>query len=164
MASTDLDLSLLLEAPVLTPPTAVPDSYERARELAADSASRVVRLCPHRDGYPLVDWVLSPLPELCEREGLALVLDFDPAPVPWADVVRFARTFPAVPMLVLGVDLEADRAAPAALDATANVVLHVEDVPELAPLIETFGAHRFVGPHGETAATLVSGEWGSMNL
>ena len=78
MARSGLDLSLLLEAPTVVPPDAV------------DPGSGAVRLCPVRDGYPLVDWLLSPLPELCEREGVALVLDFAPGSIPWNDVVTFA--------------------------------------------------------------------------
>jgi hypothetical protein len=117
----------------------------------------VVRLCPVRDAYPLVDWVLSPLPERCEREGVTLLLDFAPGSIPWSDVVTFARAFPTVPMVVLGV--ESDRVAAAALDATANLVLHGADVASLAA---TFGAHRVVDD--ETAGALLSGEWGSMYL
>ena len=140
-----MDLSLLLEAPTLVPADAV------------DPGSGAVRLCPVRDGYPLVDWLLSPLPELCEREGVALVLDFAPGAIPWSDVVTFARSFPTVPMVVLGV--EGDRVAGAALDATANLVLHGAGVASLAA---TFGAHRFVDD--ETAAALLSGEWRSTYL
>jgi hypothetical protein len=160
MAPTDLGLSLMLEAPVLVPPTAAPDAFERALRHAADPACRVVRLCPARDAYPLVDWVLSPLPELCEREALALALDFDRGPIPWIDVVRLARSFPTVPMVVLHVDLDNDGVAPAALDAAANLVLHVSDALGLAPMTEIFGPHRFAGPDGTTASALVSGEWG----
>ncbi len=148
MARSGIDLSLLLEAPVVVPPTAL------------DPGSKAVRLCPIRDGYPLVDWVLSPLPERCERDGITLVLDFAPGTIPWRDVVPFARGFPTVPMVVLGVDLESDHVAPAALDATANLILHVADGADVA----TFGPHRFVSPDGQTTAALLTGEWGSMHL
>src|SRR5438132_1129873 len=77
--------------------------------------------------------------------------------IPWSDVVTFARSFPTVPMVVVGV--EGDRVAGAALDATANLVLHGAGVASLAA---TFGAHRFVDD--ETAAALLSGEWGSTYL
>jgi len=73
MARSGLDLSLLLEAPA-----------------ALEPGAKAVRLCPNRDAYPLVDWVLSPLPERCEREGVTLVLDFAPGSIPWNDVVTFA--------------------------------------------------------------------------
>ena len=62
--------------PVLVPPTAVAGGFERARRLTASAGRRVIRLCPGGHRYPLVDWVLSPVPELCEREGVAVVLDF----------------------------------------------------------------------------------------
>jgi hypothetical protein len=140
MARSGLDLSLLLEAPA-----------------ALEAGTKAVRVCPHRDAYPLVDWVLSPLPERCEREGAMLVLDFAPGSIPWTDVVTFARAFPTVPMVVLGA--ESNRVAAAALDATANLVLQGAGFESLAA---TVGAHRFVD--GETAAALLSGEWGSMYL
>lgn len=161
-------MSVVLEAPVLGPPTAVVGAYESARRVVQESGCRAIRFCPGRDGYPLADWVLSPLPELCEREELAIVIDFDPASIAWSDVMTFARAFPTVPMVVLGVSVAGDRAVLAALDAAANLVLHVEEVGyarELARLIEIFGEHRFITSGAcETAATLARGEWRSIHL
>src|SRR5438046_2823597 len=56
---------------------------------------------PSSHRYPLVDWVLSPVPELCEREGVAVVLDFAPEAVKWAEAVAFARHYSPVPMVIL---------------------------------------------------------------
>jgi len=56
--------------PVLVPLTGVTGGFERARRLTASAGCRVIRLCPGGHRYPLVDWVLSPVPELCERQAL----------------------------------------------------------------------------------------------
>jgi len=144
--------------PVLIPPTAVPGAYERARRLAATARCRVVRLCPSGHGYPLADWVLSPLPELCEREGVALVLDFAPEALRWSETVAFARAYPALPMVVLDAEIGLDRALPAALDAAPNLLLHVAQLPSpehLVRLADVYGTSRFVwgsGPPGAGAA------------
>jgi predicted TIM-barrel fold metal-dependent hydrolase len=71
-------------------------------------------------------------------------------------VVEFARAFPGLPVVVLGVELGTDRAVPAALDAAPNVVCAVADIrtPEgLARLCETFGSGRFVYGSGEGATS-----------
>ena len=86
---------------MLVPPTAVAGGFERARRLTASACRRVIRLCPGGHRYPLVDWVLSPVPELCEREGVAVVLDFAPEAVKWAEAVAFARHYSPVPMVIL---------------------------------------------------------------
>lgn len=132
---------LLRPVPVLVPPTGATGAYARAREIVGAAQLHVVRLCPTGHRYPLADWVLSPIPELCERESFALLLDFAPADPLWLDVVAFARAFPSVPIVVLGVG--DDRTAPAALDAAPNLILHIERTvsPEL---VETYGASRFV--------------------
>ncbi len=109
----------------------------------------MVRVCPGSKGhrYPLVDWILSPLPETCERENLTLAIDYQDAELPWDDVVRFARAFPAVPMVLVGPAVGADRALPAALDVAANLVIELSCLRRwhvLSPLVERFGAHRFV--------------------
>jgi hypothetical protein len=127
--------------PVLVPPTGTNGAYARAREIIRSAPLHVVRLCPAGHRYPLADWVLSPIPELCERQSFTLLLDFAPADVAWLEVVAFARAFPSVPMILLGVDGE--RAAPAALDAAANLILHFEGAVS-ASLVATFGGSRFV--------------------
>lgn len=144
--------------PVVTPPTGTGE-FERAVRLAGTVGCRVLRVCPGAHGYPLVDWVLSPLPELCAREHLALLLDFGADPVPWRDVVDLARAFPAVPLVVLAGDTDSDRTIPAVLDSTANVVVELSRlraVEVLVRLVTLFGAHRFVwGSGGSAAATAV---------
>jgi hypothetical protein len=127
--------------PVLLPPTGITGAYARAREIVRAAPLHVVRLCPTGHRYPLADWVLSPIPELCERESFALVLDFAPADLPWSEVVAFARAFPSVPLVVLGVGDE--RVAPAALDAAPNLILHLEGTPS-PELVATYGGSRFV--------------------
>jgi hypothetical protein len=142
----------LRPVPVLVPPTGQPGALDQAQQLIV-SGSRVVRLCPGRHRYPLADWVLSPLPELCEREGAALVLDFAPEPIDWARIVAFARTYPSLSMVVLETDLT-DRTVPAALDAAPNVVLHLGRLGTLERLIRlttVFGRHRVVWGSSESA-------------
>jgi hypothetical protein len=145
------DASSLVPVPVLLPPTGLPGAYDRARRIAA-AGHRLVRLCPTTHRYVLVDWVLSPLPELCAREGLAILLDFDPEPVSWRDVVALGRAFPSLPLVVLGVEVGADRSIPSVLDAAPNVVCAVAELatPEdLARLCKHFGASRFVCESGD---------------
>ena len=137
----------LLPVPALVPPAGVPGAYDRARRIATAAACRVVRLCPTTHRYVLADWVLNPLPELCDREGLAVVLDFAPDAVPWRDVVELARFYPRLPLVVLGVELGTDRSVPAVLDAAPNVICAVAQVRSseyLARLCELHGASRFV--------------------
>jgi hypothetical protein len=135
----------LRPVPVLVPPTGAAGAYARAREIVDAAQLHVVRLCPSGHRYPLADWVLSPIPELCARENFALLLDFAPAGVPWLELVAFARAFPSVPMVALGVADE--RAAPAALDAAPNLILHVEQSIS-RELVETCGGSRFVAAAG----------------
>jgi hypothetical protein len=137
--------------PVLLPPAAEPGALERGERIAAGAPCRIARVCPTAHGYPLVDWVLSPLPEICARGRMALVLDFATDRVPWRDVADLARAFPALPLVVLGGRLGDERAIPAVLDATANVVVElsrVRDAGALAHLAGVFGAHRFVWGSG----------------
>jgi hypothetical protein len=138
---------LLLPVLTLVPPTAVPGGYERARRITSEAVCRVVRLCPTAHRYVLADWVLTPLAELCDREGVSVLLDFAPDPVPWGAVVAFARAFPSVPMVVLDVELDGDRSIPAAMDAAPNVVCAITghgSVVRLASFCDIFGAARFV--------------------
>jgi len=140
---------------VLVPPTGAPTAAERACRVAATARPRVVRLCPGGHRYPLAGWVLSPLPELCDRHGVALMLDFDARDVPWEQVVAFARSYPSVPMVVLDVAVGDDHALAAALDAAPNLVAHVgalRAVADLAYLVEVFGAPRFVWGSDSTGA------------
>lgn len=131
----------LRAVPVLLPPTGANGAYARAREIIHSAPFHVVRLCPTGHRYPLADWVLSPIPELCERQSFTLLLDFAPAHVAWLEVVAFARVFPSVPIVLLGVGDE--RAAPAALDAAPNLILHLDGTVS-AGLVATYGGSRFV--------------------
>lgn len=138
----------LVPIEVLAPPTGSPAALGRALQLVEGGGPRVARLCPTGHHYPLVDWALSPLPELCERHALALMLDFAPAPIPWLELVAFARRYPSVPMIALDCDLRWEPAAPAALDAALNLLLHVASDADSTPLLELlaiFGPGRFVG-------------------
>jgi hypothetical protein len=139
----------LVPVPVLVPPTGRNGAFDRAVRLAEGAECRLVRLCPAGHRYPLVAWVLSPLPELCQRTGVALLLDFEGWSPPWAEIVPFARSYPSLPMVVLGAEAR-DRAAPAALDAALNLIVALAaDDPELT---ETFGTARFVWSSGGRAA------------
>ena len=158
--------SSLYPVPVLIPPTGVPGAYERARQIAATARCRVVRLCPGGHKYPLVEWVLTPLPELCAREGLALVLDFEPDSVRWEETVAFARGYPSLPMVVLDAMIGEDRALAAALDSAPNLVVHLgrlRSLEDLVRLADVFGSSRFVwGSSSRPGATapksIVEGE------
>jgi hypothetical protein len=143
--------SRLCPIPVLGPPAVHPGIVARARRQAASGSPRVVGLRPARDAYPLADWVLSPLPEICDREQLSLILDYVGAPIPWLEIVPFARRYPGLPMLLLGAAVGGDQAAPAALDAAANLVLGVgrlRAARDLVRLVDVFGSQRFAYASG----------------
>jgi hypothetical protein len=142
----------LVPVPVLVPPTGFPRAHSRAVELMSGGAHRVVRLCPVTHGYPLLDWVVSPIPELCARHGVALMLDFDAGPVPWGGVVDFARMFPSLPLITLGADVARDRALPAVLDHALNLLMATGS-DDIEYLTATFGHHRFVWSGGSSEPT-----------
>ena len=106
--------------------------------------------------------MLSPLPELCDAHGIALLLDFAPGPIDWATAVPLARAYPTVPFVILGCDLGAEPAAGPALDATLNLVLQVEEVSQV--LLDTYGGHRFVQDGDETAAKLTGGTYATTHF
>jgi hypothetical protein len=150
-------LSGLEPISVVLPPTGSPGALNTLREIAEGQTAQVARLCPATHGYPLLDWVLSPIPELCERRELGLLIDYDSQRPPWGEVVAFARRFPTVPMVVLAEALDRELSAPAALDATANLVLQLTpECERAAALISTFGSSRFVsgGGHGNAPPAL----------
>jgi hypothetical protein len=157
----------LLPVPVVVPAAGRPDAAGELAGLLETSAIRVARLCPATHRYPLVDWVLSPLPELCDTLGVALLLDFAPAPIDWAAAVALARAYPTVPFLVLDCDVSLELASPAALDAALNLVLHVDpasghdDVQRLAGV---FGRRRFVRGSATQAFAPESGHDGPCEL
>jgi hypothetical protein len=170
-----MDIPELDPIPVLVPPVASGDAFGRARKISTTATCRVARVCPSGHGYPLADWVLSPIPELCVREGLALQIDFDPEPIRWQESVAFARTFPRLPLILLGTAIGEDRALPAALDAAPNLVIHVSETnaaTELIELVQIFGTSRFVwgsafssihpSPNGAAAYGLLDGAYESI--
>lgn len=156
---------------VLVPPMS--DSMERWSAAASPEACRIIRLCPGPlgHGYPLVDWVLSPLPESCERDNLALAIDYQESNIPWVDVVGFARSYPAVPMILIGAAVGEDRTLAAALDVVPNLIIELSSLRAslgFLPLLEQFGAHRFVyGSGGRRSEDLItrqldSNAWGAV--
>jgi hypothetical protein len=133
------------------PPSTGQDSPQRVLEMVGAGACSVVRLCPSAAGhhYPLTDWMLTPLPETCERECLSLAVDYQDlgSHMPWIDIVAFARAFPKLPMVVLSVDIDQDRTVWGALDMAPNLLVELSQaasVTALEPLVDAFGSHRFL--------------------
>ena len=126
---------------------------ELERRVAAHRAAgglTVIRICPGPGGhgYPLVSWAVSPIPEYCAREELALVIDFrsQSSAYPWSEIVDFARTYPRLAVVALAAPLNGVTAG-RALDATTNLVLDTSaveaaDAFEVAELAATRGAYR----------------------
>jgi len=140
-------------------------SLQHALEAVAADAGGMVRISPGPNGdrYPLLDWVLSPLPETCDRESLGLAIDYHGAAIPWDDVVRFARAYPALPMVLMGASIGADGVIPAALDMAPNLILELAPVPDdgnVATLVARFGAHRFT----DRADDIEAGSWREAHL
>jgi hypothetical protein len=132
-------------------PSADPCSMIARLRAAIDAgAPRVVRLFPAGGGhgYPLEEWVLAPLPAICEREGYALALDYGAdANVPIGEVARFARSAPEVPMVLLGTHLGVNLGAWRLLDRCPNVLMQLTpagDADARVDAVRRFGAHRFV--------------------
>ncbi len=149
--------SVLSAINVLFPPSGITGTVTRFYELASDADCRIARLCPTTHGYPLADWVVSPLPELCERFHFSLLLDFNHEPIPWTDVVAFARAFPAVPMILLACRIGEERVIGAALDYAPNLLLELSKLTStvaLEELVSVYGHHRFVfGSGGSSHAS-----------
>jgi len=142
-----------------TLPNAMVTLPDRLRAARSRGAPAIVRLCPGvgGHGFPMESWAVSPIPEFCEREELALAIDYEGAPAfPWSEVVAFARAYPRLAVLVLGAPL-AGPTASRALDATANLVLDTSglataaDLPALAEMVRHCGAYRVAYGSGETA-------------
>jgi hypothetical protein len=172
-------------------PDSAGDLEERVATARAAGAPAIVRICPGADGhgYPLESWAVSPIPEFCEREDLALAVDFGSLPAyPWSELVAFARAYPRMPMVALGAPLDGP-AAGRAFDATPNLILDTSRVeaeaslPTLASLAKGRGAYRLAYGSGArglgadkiaailspsdaemvlsgTAARLANGTWG----
>jgi hypothetical protein len=140
-------------------------SLQHALDAVAAKAGRIVRVCPGPNGdrYPLLDWVLSPLPETCERERLVLAIDYRGAGIPWDDVVRFLRAYPGLPIILIGAAIGSDSVIPAALDVAPNLILERPadlDAATLSPLVDRFGAHRFT----DRADTIDASAWEEAHL
>lgn len=136
---------------VALPPSSRPDMIKRLCSAQQAGACPVVRLCPGAagHGYPLADWVLSPLPETTARLSMALAIDYGEEPTAWAwdDVYRFARAYPGLAIVLLGVALDADRTCPALLDAAPNVLVdtsRASDGVTVRTILRRFGRHRVV--------------------
>jgi hypothetical protein len=149
--------------PVLVPPTGAPRGLSRVVD-AAERGGRVVRICPATHSYPVAGWVLSPIPEACERYDLALLIDFDLQQPMWQEVVEFARAFPRVPMVLLAEALDRDPVAGAALDATANLLLQLTpDCTSASHLLSIFGPGRFVCGTGHRPVPDPGNVWASLD-
>jgi len=140
-------------------------SLQHALDAVAANAGRLVRISPGPNGdrYPLLDWVLSPLPETCEREDLGLAIDYRGAVIPWEDVVRFSRAYPALPIVLIGASIGSDTVIPAALDVAPNLILERPadlDAATLGRLVDRFGAHRFT----DRADTIDASVWREAHL
>ena len=126
-----------------------------AREAGAPA---VVRVCPgpYGHGYPMESWAMSPIPEFCEREDLALVVDFgERRDYPWSELVAFARSYSRLAVVALGAPLSGPTAA-RALDATPNLIFDtsgLEGAPGasfVASLAASHGAYRLVYGSGRS--------------
>jgi hypothetical protein len=128
----------------------------RLSAIRARGGPAVVMLCPGPagHGFPLESWAVSPVPEFCEREELALAVDYGAAPFPWSEVVAFARAYPRLALLVLGAPLGGPTAM-RALDATANIVLDTSaigahETNAVAAIARAGGAYRLAYGSGES--------------
>jgi len=143
----------------------VDGSLQHALDAVAAGAGPMIRISPgsNGDGYPLLDWVLSPLPETCDRDDLGLAIDYRGAAIPWDDVVRFARAHPALPIVLIGASIGGDGVLPAALDMTPNLILELASAPvdaSATTLVARFGPHRFT----DRAETIEAGPWREEHL
>lgn len=143
----------------------------RLAALRPAGGAAVARIClgAAGHGYPPELWAIAPLPELCDRERLALALDY-PGPDQggaWAEIVRLARTYPRLPIILLAAAIDRGWAADRALDAAPNLILEtsaVDNPASLGRLVSEHGAYRFVFGSGagragvEVIAAGVQGE------
>jgi hypothetical protein len=127
----------------------------------AAGGPRAVRLCPGSDGhdYPLEPWAISPLPEYCDREGIAILIDPGPSSIgyPWAPIVRLARDHPSLVVVALAAPLGGTVAA-RGLDAAPNLILETsaltdDDGEAFARLVATVGGHRFAYGSGDAVVS-----------
>ena len=148
-------------------PAPLAELERRVAAYRAAGAPDVVRICPGPDGhgYPLEAWAVSPIPEYCDAENLALIVDVGhPAGgFPWPEIVGFARAYPRLAVVAIGAPFRGPTAA-RALDATPNLVLETSafveaDTADFARAVRSGGAYRFVYGSGETGldASVVAG-------
>ncbi|MDQ6709893.1 MAG: hypothetical protein M3Z11_04980 [Candidatus Dormibacteraeota bacterium] len=138
---------------------------QRALDTVRARTDRLVRVCPgpNGHGYPLLDWMLSPLPETCERENLGLVIDYQGAAIPWELVIPFARAYPGLPMILVGASGQSLSVIPAALEVAANLIVELPDAsdrPTVERLVGRFGSHRVT----VSASTIVPDAWREAHL
>jgi hypothetical protein len=142
---------------IVTLPDALGTLPDRLKTRRGQGAPAIVRLCPGvgGHGFPLESWAVSPIPEFCEREELALAIDYGDAAFPWSEVVAFARAYPRLVVLALGAPLSGPTAA-RALDATANLVFDTSgldgaaDLPALAAMVRACGGYRVAYGSGQS--------------
>jgi hypothetical protein len=151
---------------VVAMPESSGDLPARVSAARAAGAPAVVWVCPGPDGhgYPMQSWAVSPIPEFCERENLALIVDPGDTPeYPWADIVSFARAYPRLPIVTLGAPLVGPTTS-RALDATPNLIFDISgldstsDLAALAVVARGRGTHRLVYGSGDCdiAATKIA--------
>ena len=132
-------------------PGPIQELERRVAAHRAVGAPAVLRLCPGPGGhgFPLEPWAVSPIPEYCEREEMSVAVDFADAPLGyhWAEIVRFAREYPRLPIVALGSPLSGPTPA-RALDAAPNLILETSapgasQSDQISALVRSHGAYRF---------------------
>jgi hypothetical protein len=139
-------------------PGRIADLERRVAAHRGRGGPAVIRICPgpYAHGYPLVTWAVSPIPEYCAREELALVIDFHSGATgyPWSEIVDFARAYPRLAVVALAAPLNGPTAG-RALDATANLILDTSaasatEAVAVGELAATRGAYRLAYGTGAT--------------
>jgi hypothetical protein len=138
-------------------PGPLADLEERVTRNLEAGGPRAVRLCPGPadHDYPLEPWVLSPLPEYCAREDVAVLVDpgSSSGRYPWAEIVRLAREYPSLVVVALAAPLAGPTAA-RALDAAPNLVLETSALDggagtDVRQLVSSAGSHRLAYGSGD---------------
>jgi hypothetical protein len=139
-------------------PGSAGDLATRVAAFRLAGAPSIVRVCPGScgHGYPMEPWALSPIPEFCEREDLALFVDFgERSDYPWSELVAFARSYPRLAIVALGAPFAGPTAA-RALDATPNLIFDTSGLDGasgaslVASLAKSHGAYRLVYGSGRS--------------
>ena len=191
---SDVGRSHAIRACLVAMPGPIGELERRVAAHRAAAAPAVLRLCPgpERHEFPLEPWAVSPIPEYCEREEIAIAIDFATTATgyPWAEVVRFARAYLRLSVIALGPPLNGSTPG-RALDAAPNIILETSggdaEGTEIARLVGSHGAYRFAYGSGAarraplavarglaeadakvvlaaTADQLATGKWAAMHL